>query len=157
MEILQLFNYDQSPLLQLIGEVSTFIRLWNMENERGRCKKARYILIYLHEENRKDSMAVCISNEDLMKRTEIKRVSTEVKTRRWKWIGHVLRMERNGHCRTALTWQPEGKRRRGRPRTTWRRTVEHERKEMVTASWEIARNMALHRTGWRRRILASCA
>ena len=71
-----------------------------------------------------------ISNEDLMKRTEAKRVSTEVKTRRWKWIGHVLRMERNSHCRTALTWQPEGERRRGRPRTTWRRTVEHEGKEM---------------------------
>ena len=98
-----------------------------------------------------------ISNEDLMKRTETKRVSTEVKTRPWKWIGHVLRMERNSHCRTALTWQPEGKRRRERPRTTWRRTVEHERKEMGIASWEIARNMAMDRIGWRKRILAPCA
>ena len=44
-----------------------------------------------------------ISNEDLMKRTETKCVSTEVKTRRWKWIGHVLRMETNSHCRTAVT------------------------------------------------------
>ena len=80
-----------------------------------------------------------ISNEDLMKRTETKRVSAEVKTRRL--IGHVLCMERNSHCRTALTWQPEGKRRRGWPRATWRRIVEHERKEMGIASWEIARNM----------------
>ena len=104
-------------------------------------------------------MAECvISNEDLMKRTETKRVSTEVKTRRWKWIGHVLRMEKNSHCRTALTLQPEEKQRRGRPRTTWRRTVEHERKGMGIASWEIARNMAVDRTGWRkRRILASRA
>ena len=62
-------------------------------------------------------------------------------------------MERNNHCRTALTWQPEGKRRRARPRTTWRRTVEHERKEMGIASWEMARNMAMDRTGWRKRIL----
>ena len=81
----------------------------------------------------------------------------EVKTRRWKWIGHVLRMERNSHCRTAPTWQPEGKRRPGRLRTTWRRTVEHERKEMGIASWEVARNMAMDRTGWRKCILASCA
>ena len=66
-------------------------------------------------------------------------------------------MERNSHCRSALTWQPEGKRRRGRPRITWRRTVEHKRKEMGIASWEIARNMAMDRTGWRKRILASCA
>ena len=52
-----------------------------------------------------------ISNEDLMKKTETKCISSKVKTRRWKWIGHVLRMERNSHCRTALTWQPEGKQR----------------------------------------------
>ena len=70
----------------------------------------------------------------------------EVKTRRWKWIGHVLRMERNSHCRTALTWQPEGKRRPGRLRTTWRRTVEHERKEMGIASWEVARNIGMYRS-----------
>ena len=74
------------------------------------------------------------SNEDLMKRTKTKRVSAEVKTRWWKWICHVLRRERNNHCRKALTWQPEGKRRRGRPRITWRRRVEHERKEMGIAS-----------------------
>ena len=98
-----------------------------------------------------------VSNEDLMKRTETKRVSTEIKIRRWKWIGHVLRMERNSHCRTALTWQPEGKRRQGRPRTTWHRTVENEKKEIGIASWEIARNMAMDTTGMRKRILASRA
>ena len=27
----------------------------------------------------------------------------------------------------AMTWAPEGKRKRGRPKTTWRRTVEKER------------------------------
>ena len=35
-----------------------------------------------------------ISNEDLMKRTETRRASTEVKTRWWKWIGHVSTMYR---------------------------------------------------------------
>mgnify|MGYP001794291984 CR=1 FL=1 len=90
-----------------------------------------------------------IPNEDLMKIIGTKRVSSKVNTRRWKWIGHVLRMERNSHCRTALTWQPEGKQKRGRPRTTWRRTVEHERKEMEIASWEVTRNMAMDRTGWK--------
>ena len=98
-----------------------------------------------------------IAKEDLMKRTETKRVSSEVKAKRWKWIGNVLRIERNNHCRTALTWQPEGKWKQGRPRTTWSRTVEHERKEMRIASWEVARNMAMDRTGWRKCILALCA
>ena len=34
-----------------------------------------------------------ISNEDPMKRAVTKRVSTEIKTRRWKWIGHVQRID----------------------------------------------------------------
>ena len=50
-----------------------------------------------------------------------------------------------------------GKAERRKTKNTWRRTVEHERKEMGTASWEIARNVAMDRTGWRKRILASCA
>ena len=72
-------------------------------------------------------------------------------------IGHVLCMERNSHCRTTVILQPEGKQRRGRPRTTWRLTVEHKIKEMGIASWEIARNMAMDRTVWRKSILVSCA
>ena len=40
----------------------------------------------------------------------------------------MLRMEDNSDCITALTWKPEGRRKVGRPRTIWRRTVEKERK-----------------------------
>ncbi len=49
-------------------------------------------------------------------------------------IGHVLRMENERNCRTALTWKLEGKRKVGRPRTTWRRTVDSERKELGRSS-----------------------
>jgi len=27
----------------------------------------------------------------------------------WRWIGHVLCMDNNRICKTALMWQPEGK------------------------------------------------
>ena len=30
----------------------------------------------------------------------------------------------NNDCAVALGWKPEGNRNRGRPKTTWRRTVE---------------------------------
>ncbi|XP_041367019.1 snake venom metalloproteinase BaP1-like [Gigantopelta aegis] len=50
-------------------------------------------------------------------------------TRRWKWIGHVLRKDDTSITRTAVRWTPEGKRKRGRPKTTWRPTVEIEMKE----------------------------
>ena len=51
-------------------------------------------------------------------------ISCEVRRMRWNWIGHILRREGNEDCKIALGWQPEEKRARGRPKTTWRRTVE---------------------------------
>jgi len=38
--------------------------------------------------------------------------------KRWKWKGDVLRMNNKMFCTTALTWQPEGKRKVGRPKTS---------------------------------------
>ena len=77
-------------------------------------------------------------------------ISDEVRSRRWKWIGHVLRIEDNSHCRTALTWVPEGRRKVGHPRTTWRRIiVEKERESMEWASWNAAKPIAKDRVLWR--------
>ena len=59
-----------------------------------------------------------ISNEELHRRTRTTKVSEAIKERKWKWIGHVLRMDDSRICTTALTWQPEGKRRVGRAKTT---------------------------------------
>ena len=73
----------------------------------------------------------------------------EVKIRRWKWIGHVLRMEDNSDCVTALTWKPEGRRKVGRPRTTRRRTVEKERNELGWKSWNEAKRVARNRGSWK--------
>ena len=47
--------------------------------------------------------------------------------RRWYRIEHFPRKEANSDCVVALGLKPEGKRGRGRPKTTWRRTVEKER------------------------------
>jgi len=48
----------------------------------------------------------------------IETISKRVVRRRWTWLGHVLRMDHHSHPRIALTWVPEGKRKRGRPRVT---------------------------------------
>lgn len=50
-------------------------------------------------------------------------------TRRWRWIGHVLRMPPTSLPRVAHRWTPDGRRNRGRPKETWRRTVETEMKK----------------------------
>jgi hypothetical protein len=40
--------------------------------------------------------------------------------------GQTLRKETRAIEKTALDWNPQGYRRRGRPKRTWRRTVEDE-------------------------------
>ena len=54
-------------------------------------------------------------------------ISDAVRRRRWQWIGHVLRKDRSSDCAVSLGWTPEGRRKHGRPKTTWRRMVEGER------------------------------
>ena len=84
----------------------------------------------------------------------MKTISDEVKERRWKWIGHVLRKDDNCHCFTALTCAPEGRRKVGRPKTTWRRTVEKERNALGWKSWGVAKPIARDRVHWRRNLTA---
>ena len=79
----------------------------------------------------------------------MEKMSIIIKRRRWKWLGHVLRMENNRHARTAITWTPEGKRKRGRPKETWRRTVDRERIEFGFPSWPEAAQAAANRDMWR--------
>ncbi|KAL9982087.1 hypothetical protein ACROYT_G010881 [Oculina patagonica] len=49
-----------------------------------------------------------ISNCDLYERTKERPISETVKVRRWRWIGHILRREKDNNSRVALTWNPEG-------------------------------------------------
>ena len=97
-----------------------------------------------------------ISNEELLIRTKMKKLSTIIMKRRWKFIGHTLRGERASICNTALTWAPEVKRKKGRPKTTWQRTVEKERNLAGWRSWAEARAAAVDRSEWRRLVEVLC-
>ncbi|KAJ8304776.1 hypothetical protein KUTeg_018359 [Tegillarca granosa] len=46
-----------------------------------------------------------IRNKDLETRTSMN-IITEVKRRRWCWIGHILRMKKTRYPHRALTWTP---------------------------------------------------
>jgi hypothetical protein len=65
------------------------------------------------------------------------------------WIGHVCRMPPDSN--TA-----DGKRNRGRPKETWRRSVEKEMKANRLAKDNISK-MAQNQGGWRSRVDALCA
>ena len=55
--------------------------------------------------------------------------------------GHVLRQDRENDCDIAMTWVPEGQRKRGRLKPTWKRTVEEERGEAGWSTWNEARQL----------------
>ena len=64
-----------------------------------------------------------VSNNTLWTKTNQLPVEIEIKRRKLRWIGHTLRQPTSSITRQARTWNPQGKRKRGRPRNTWRRDV----------------------------------
>ena len=91
-----------------------------------------------------------ITNEEIRRRAGIEKTSEIVQRLRWTWLGHVLRMDCDAHSRIALTWEPDGRRKRGRPRETWRKTIQKEMREKRLRSWTEAAMIAAVRVFWRR-------
>ncbi|VDP48638.1 unnamed protein product [Schistosoma curassoni] len=71
-----------------------------------------------------------ISNSLLWERTNQLPAEEEIRKRRWESIGHTLRKSSNCITRQAPTWNPEGKRKIGRPKNTLRRIIEADMKRM---------------------------
>ncbi|KAJ4429209.1 hypothetical protein ANN_26212 [Periplaneta americana] len=59
--------------------------------------------------------------------TEEEPIEIQIKRRKWRWIGHTLRKPNEAIERQALEWNPQGVRKVGRPRGTWRRMVNEEK------------------------------
>lgn len=97
-----------------------------------------------------------ISNTDLWSRTNQKPVGRDIKERKWRWIGHTLRKPIDNITRQALDWNPQGKRKVGRPKQTWRRSVECEMKE-AGMTWTQLKKIAQNRVRWRGVVAALCS
>jgi hypothetical protein len=89
-----------------------------------------------------------ITNEELWRLAKQDPIDMQIRRRKWGWIGHTLRKPPSNTTRQALTWNPRDKRKRGRPRNTWRRDTESELKEHDT-TWEEAAKAAQNRVCWR--------
>ena len=57
-----------------------------------------------------------ISNENLWRKAQEERMLSQIRRKKWKWIGHTLRKQRESVTRQAFFWNPQGKRKRGRPK-----------------------------------------
>ena len=85
-----------------------------------------------------------IRNEDLWELTGQEPFELELKSRAWQWFGHALRRPDGSIAKAALEWNPQGKRRRGRPMQSWRRTRIAELKEK-DVTWAAAKKAAQSR------------
>lgn len=96
-----------------------------------------------------------IRNEDLWEATGQEPIEKTIKKRKYRWIGHVLRRSPNCIARQALEWNPQGKRNVGRPKNTWRRTVEREITQL-NKTWSQMKVIAQNRNRWKRFVEALC-
>ncbi len=77
-------------------------------------------------------------------------MATEVKHRRHRWLGHMLRMEQKRIPKKGLRWNAPGKRKNGRPKKTLRKTFEGDFKKMEL-TWVTAEREAKERYSQRKR------
>ena len=78
-----------------------------------------------------------------MESNRTRRYKFRNKKKKIKWIGHTLRKEDGEIPKAVLLWNPQGKRKRGRPRNSWRRSVIKE----TGRSWNELRFLAADRSG----------
>jgi hypothetical protein len=64
-----------------------------------------------------------IYNKELRKATGQEDINLEIRKRKFRWIGHMLRKENGEIPKAALLWIPQGSRKRGRSKNSWRRSV----------------------------------
>mgnify|MGYP003390471063 FL=1 len=97
-----------------------------------------------------------ITNEELMKRAGMDDLSDIVTVRRRRFAGHVMRLPKERPAKVAMRWTPAGgKRKRGRPKTTWRKTFQEDLQEMGI-DWSSAQSAATDRSRWRA-LVARCS
>ena len=97
-----------------------------------------------------------VSNEQLWNRTRQAPLDTDIKKRKWGWIGHTLRKPASNVTRQALDWNPQGKRKVGRPKQTWRRSVDAEVKA-ANMTWAELKRTSQNRVRWKSVVAALCS
>ena len=97
-----------------------------------------------------------ISNKELWEISKQRSIRAEIMSRKWRWIGHTLRKGDTDITKEALEWNPQGKRKRGRPCNTWRRSVISEAKQMGK-TWTELKSEAKNRIRWKSTVSALCS
>ncbi|RUS70611.1 hypothetical protein EGW08_021624 [Elysia chlorotica] len=149
-------NEKQANPLHLEGksikEADTFTYLGTVVDKHGateediksRTNKARF------------AWSQTISNEELWRRIEQTPIDIQIKKRKWGWIGHTLRKPPTDITRQSLEWNPQVKRKVGRPKQTWRISMEAEIRS-AGRTWTELKRDDQSRVRWRCVALALCS
>ena len=97
-----------------------------------------------------------ISNEELWQRTKQERIEVTIRRRKWRWICHTLRKPTTNIIRLSLEWNPQGVRRKGRPKKSWRRTIQKEYEDLGM-SWDEVKRTAKNWVRWKAVVEALCS
>jgi hypothetical protein len=97
-----------------------------------------------------------ITNKEKWRLTKQKPIQIQRKRGKWNWIGNTLRKEAGAIEKTALDWNPQRYRRRGRPKRTWRRTIEDEIRN-TGRLWNEVKGTAGDRNAWKLFMGALCS
>jgi len=90
-----------------------------------------------------------ITNDLLWNHTNQLPIDREIRKRKWGWIGHTLRKPSANITRQALSWNPQGNWKVGRPKQTWRRSTDQEIRE-AGMSWDQLKKTSSNHVRWRR-------
>nr|KAG5706117.1 hypothetical protein BaRGS_025739 [Batillaria attramentaria] len=132
------------PLLRKIWESESVPQDWKKGHLTGlkinisktevmRVNHKQHDPIQLHQEDIKEVdkfiylgsvYPLVITNQDLWERTRQVPIEQEIKKRKWGWIGTHFAKANINVTRQSLDWNPQGKRKVGRPKQTWRRKFE---------------------------------
>jgi predicted ArsR family transcriptional regulator len=73
----------------------------------------------------KERWTLIITNDELRKQTNEIKITEQITRRKWNWICHTLRKE-NAVEKEAMEWNTQEQRKKGRPKRSWRRTIQEE-------------------------------
>ena len=107
-----------------------------------------YIILHCRLLIKKRTKQISVLLYEWTRETQQVPVAKQILRRKWGWIGHTLRKPASSTTHQALTWSPQGKRKRGRPRNSWRQDTEVELKQQVT-NWSGMARAVQKRVRWR--------
>ncbi|GFS06355.1 hypothetical protein ElyMa_001220900 [Elysia marginata] len=94
--------------------------------------------------------------EEIWRQTKQEPIDTQITRRKRGWIGHTFSKPASNTTTQALFWNPQGKRKRGWPWSTWRRNTNAKLKKWGT-TWHELQKTAQNRVRWQTVVDGLCS